>query len=208
MKMEGLYEPRKKDAQKIINTLGEAFLDYPIFQWSMEGDALRKAHHRKIMTVFNNLGHKYGRVIATSEQCEGIIMFARGKESNLTNLQLLRCGILKVLVSRWGRKWLSKFDHVSRANDTIREKNASSPYIYIWFVAVLPEYQEKGFARKLLDEVLKRVDEENLACYLETYKPKNVKIYQNFGFKLVEEYQIPQTPLILYSMLRQSTGHA
>ena len=54
-----------------------------------------------------------------------------------------------------------------------------------------PAQQGKGFASALLKPMLARLDEENMACYLETQNMKNVAMYQHFGFKLVHETRVP-----------------
>jgi hypothetical protein len=52
--------------------------------------------------------------------------------------------------------------------------------------------------------VLARVDEEGLPCYLETLEEKNVRLYEHFGFKMIEKSAIPETGLTNWAMLREA----
>lgn len=200
--MEELYTPIKADLGKVARTLGDAFYTYPIHKWLIDDDEFRKKQHPKISMVFAKYGYKFGNMVATSENCEGVMLYAPSDDSDVTNMQLVRCGVLKILLTKWGSKWLDDFDKVSKANDLIREKNAPDRHMYIWIVGVHPDHQRKKFASKMLNPFLKKMDEKGMPCYLETYKTKNVSIYKRFGFELLEEYPVPETPLTLYSMLR------
>ena len=75
-----------------------------------------------------------------------------------------------------------------------------------WYLAVLavdPKHQGKGYASKLLNEMLSYIDEEGLPCYLETDGEKNVFMYQHFGFEVVDEFVVPGTKDKLVAMLRK-----
>ena len=74
---------------------------------------------------------------------------------------------------------------------------------YRLLLAVDPEHQGKGYASKLLNEMLPEIDKEGLPCYVDTVFSRNVPIYQHFGFRLVDELTIPDTQIKFWAMLRQ-----
>lgn len=85
-------------------------------------------------------------------------------------------------------------------------------YYFCNIVTVLPDAQGQGVGRALMDEVLRKADEDGMSCYLESSrKIPNVAIYERFGFKLVREMpcQDPDTPgdegkVMLYCMVRDA----
>jgi len=77
---------------------------------------------------------------------------------------------------------------------------------YLQLIGVEPEQQGKGFASGLIREMLKKIDEEALPCYLETELEENVPIYEHFGFQTLEEYDVPNTPLKMWLMLRPASS--
>ena len=75
-----------------------------------------------------------------------------------------------------------------------------------WFLQIIgvdPAHQGKGYAGKLLNPMLARIDNEGLPCYLETHDQKDVSLYEHFGFKVIEESTVTGTSLTNWSMLRE-----
>ena len=91
-----------------------------------------------------------------------------------------------------------------RQCEKLRRKYAPPRHLYLGLLAVAPEHQGKGHASALLKPMLKKLDEEKMACYLETQNLKNIAIYQHFGFKMVHETCIPGSDYPLYLMLREA----
>jgi hypothetical protein len=52
--------------------------------------------------------------------------------------------------------------------------------------------------------MLERLDQKQLPCYLGTQNPRNIPIYEGYGFRVVEESKIPDTNVSHYAMLRKN----
>ena len=82
-------------------------------------------------------------------------------------------------------------------------------YYFCNIVTVLPEWQGKGVGRALMDEVLRRADNEGMRCYLESsLRIPNVAIYEKFGFRLVREMECKdgedeKDAVTLFCMMRE-----
>ena len=61
-------------------------------------------------------------------------------------------------------------------------------------VAVEPELQGRGIGGRMMERFVEVVDADGGAAYLETDKPENVRLYEKFGFEVVEEATILDTP--------------
>jgi len=57
-------------------------------------------------------------------------------------------------------------------------------------IGVLPAYQGSGVGSKLMKRFCKEVDFCNADAYLETDSGRNVRFYQQFGFRVVSESEI------------------
>jgi len=55
-------------------------------------------------------------------------------------------------------------------------------YYHLDLLGVDNAYQGKGIGGALLRSLMQKIDEEGHACYLETAKKANVKIYKKQGF--------------------------
>ncbi|MBN2152600.1 MAG: GNAT family N-acetyltransferase [Candidatus Lokiarchaeota archaeon] len=201
--MEGHYKPTKADLETVARTFAEAFYDYPLHKYLLPDDATRKREHLRIGMVYAIFGYKFGNLVATSEDCEGVMLYASGKDVDPTGLQFVRSGALRLLLTRWGGTWAMRSFKVGKAIDTMRRKHAPDPHMYVTLLAVLPEHHGKGYARRLLAPLFKSADADRIPCYLETFKANNVTIYEHLGLELLEECPVAGTPLTLYSMLRR-----
>jgi ribosomal protein S18 acetylase RimI-like enzyme len=57
-------------------------------------------------------------------------------------------------------------------------------------IGVDPLFQKQGFGRKMIEAKLLEFDIEEMSCYLETSKHKNISYYERFGFSRINEYKI------------------
>ena len=77
-------------------------------------------------------------------------------------------------------------------------------YWYLPALAFNPQHQGKGYASKLLNEMVSYIDKEGLPCYVESEGEKNVSVNQHFGSRVVEEFVALNATNKLVVMLRQS----
>jgi ribosomal protein S18 acetylase RimI-like enzyme len=70
------------------------------------------------------------------------------------------------------------------------KRHPKDTHYYLEFIGVDPTQQGKGLGTSLLDDLSSRADQENVGCYLETSNPRNVLLYQRFGYDTVAEEEI------------------
>lgn len=76
------------------------------------------------------------------------------------------------------------------------------PHWYLMLLGADPAFQRRGAGTALLAPVLERCDGEAVPAYLETQKEENIAWYHRFGFEVVEEIQVPGSPL-MWGMRRE-----
>ena len=64
------------------------------------------------------------------------------------------------------------------------------PHYYLELLGVLPEQQGQGIGSAMLRELTRRADAEQVGCYLETADPKNLPLYERFGFCIRAEQEV------------------
>ena len=102
-----------------------------------------------------------------------------------------------------GIKALRKMQVLDEYIERKHKELAPNKHWYLAVLAVDPQHQGKGYASKLLHEMLSYIDEEGLHRYLETEGEKNVSMYQHFAFEVVDEFVVPGTNDKLVAMLRK-----
>lgn len=79
----------------------------------------------------------------------------------------------------------------------------TQPHWYLPMIGVDPVCQGSGIGSALMTEALKIVDRDGIMAYLESSNPKNVPLYQRYGFEVIAEIQSGSSP-ILRPMLRKA----
>jgi GNAT superfamily N-acetyltransferase len=92
------------------------------------------------------------------------------------------------------------------AQSSARRVASTGPAWHLAFLAVAPDHQGKGHARRLLDHVLERCDEDATAAWLETTDPSNPPRYERFGFRTLR--QVPPAGRLpgVWVMRREPVG--
>ena len=149
------------------------------------------------------LDYSYSRAFITSPQLEGIAIWMHSdKREKRPFWRILTSGAIWLAI-RIGIKALRKMQAYDQYIERKQKELAPHKHWYLLALAVDPQHQGKGYASKLLNEMLSYIDEEGLPCYVETEGEKNVSMYQHFGFEVVDEFVVPDTNDKLVAMLRQ-----
>lgn len=76
------------------------------------------------------------------------------------------------------------------------------PHWFLPFIGVDPVQQGKGFGGALMQHALVPCDRDRTLAYLESSNPRNVPLYERFGFELLGTIQVGTSPPI-FPMLRK-----
>jgi len=200
---KGLIRLNKSDVMSAVEVLIRAFWNHPPLEYYFPDEAEREriAPYFFSWSVFN--GIRYGEVYATSQDLEGIAVWLPSDNYPVTLWRLLRSVPLSEIFGfrRYGG---SRMRGLGNYIDEVHGRLAPFKHWFLQAIGVDPQFQGRGYASKLLRPMLSRIDEENLPCYLETLETQTVRLYEHFGFKVIEESSVPSTSLTNWAMLRDT----
>jgi GNAT superfamily N-acetyltransferase len=75
--------------------------------------------------------------------------------------------------------------------NAIEKKHPHEPHWYLLALGVEPELQGRAIGTQLMAPVLERCDREGTPAYLESSKERNVPLYERNGFRVTEEFRVP-----------------
>lgn len=78
----------------------------------------------------------------------------------------------------------------------------AEPHWFLPFIGVDPSQQGKGYGAALMRHALIPCDRDRALAYLESSNPKNIPIYEHYGFELLGTIQVGSSPPI-FPMLRK-----
>ncbi|KAI2512611.1 hypothetical protein MHU86_1830 [Fragilaria crotonensis] len=89
------------------------------------------------------------------------------------------------------RQFYRRVDLMHKCHVNCRKKvGLDGKYWYVALVAVHSEAQGKGLGRELMRRLGHVADQQQMACFLETYGDKNIRFYQSLGYEIACNIEI------------------
>jgi GNAT superfamily N-acetyltransferase len=186
--------------------LADAFQHDPVWTKIFEGESDIEKRFRASFETPVRYCLKYGEVYAPSKDMEGVIAWAPGRYADMTAWRIICSGAMGAGM-KIGMSVLRKMGTAFASSIEDRKKHmAGKEYLYILVVGVATEFQGKGFGRQLIGAAIEKSEREKISLYLETETDENVKMYEHFGFRLLEEITLPVVGLPTWEMVREPEG--
>ena len=174
------------DSAALTATMARAFDDDPVINWAAAQDKhrARRVYDMMAMAV-NRLTMPFGEVY-TTEGIQGGAGWTPPGKWKLGMLQQLMLLPAMVKVTT-----LRRLPAVMGGMNAIEKKHPHEPHYYLLGLGVEPDLQGRGLGTQLMAPTLARCDAEGMPAYLESSKEINVPLYERNGFKVTEEFTIP-----------------
>jgi len=193
-----LYKIQKKDLKNAVNVLTNAFSEDSM--WKEVFDDEDK--NRVLTEVMVRFCMKYGNVLATSDNLEGVIAIAP-HDKDMTTWRIIRSGafFLSMKIASESKK----MKVLSNAIEEAKKSLNLGPYIHLLIMGVSQEFQGKGFGGKLLRALIEKAETERKPIYLETQKEDNINFYEKYGFSVKKKIILPEPlNLPMWLMVREA----
>lgn len=196
----GLYIVQEKDLDRLAEVAADAYQDYPLHNWLTKGKYDAKAS-RLIMQISLKTMTEDAVIYADSEEINGFAAWLPfGFTGNKALPFLLNGGLSLILHSGLGIIGrLLRYENYAMG---LKKEFTDHYDWYLYNLSIKKDAQGRGLASKLMRPMLDFCDEEKMVAYLETNKEANVGLYRHYGFDLMKEEVIPQTPVMHYAMVR------
>lgn len=187
--------------------LTRAFFQDPKMTHLVPEIAARKDRSHYLFEFELRYGMIYGSVFTTSPAVEGVAVWLPWDKSEVTLWRAFRAGGFR-LQKQLGKEAMDRLMAFSTTIDDLHKKHLPSPHYYLFFIGVDPVYQGKGFAGRLLRPMLAWLDRERIPCYLNTQNEKNIRLYEHFGFRVIDQVTLPGSEILHTAMQRDpDQGH-
>jgi ribosomal protein S18 acetylase RimI-like enzyme len=188
--------------QKAAQVLSAAFFDYPEFRFYFPDPERRKRCLPWYLGRVVDTALNYGEVY-TNPQITGVAFVLQPGHTRISQWEYIRSGFLPapfVLGFRDFERSQAGEAFIGNIHEAVM---AGRPHYYLWGLAVDPQQKRKGIGSALLEPLLAKADADQQPVYLETHDEKNVAYYQRFGFQLAKQSCIPQSDLVVWSLVRE-----
>lgn len=192
-----------RDIDSLADVLAMAFVHDPLFQYFFPDE---KTRHRLSLYTFRFIvahASKKGVVCETSSALEGASVWLPSESINRSLIDQLRFGAVNMLIKQ-GRDTINRQIEASDHMKAIHSKLLTEPHLYLSTIGITEDHRGKGLASKLIRPMLEKADQNMLSCYLDTHNENNIGLYQQYGFKVVQESVIPGSTVKHWAMVRES----
>jgi len=195
---DNLYKIQKKDLKKTVNVLTNAFSED-----SMWKEVFKDEDKNRVLTeVMVRFCLKYGNVVSTSENIEGVMAIAP-YDKDMKTWRIIRCGAFFLSMQIAGEAKIMQV--LIKAVEEAKKSLNLGPYIHLLIMGVSQEFQGKGFGGQLLRAIIEKAEIEKVPIYLETQKEANVSLYEKYGFSVKKKVILPEPlNLPMWLMVRNS----
>jgi len=179
------------DKPLIKNILTNSFASNLSVNYIIKQDAKRIRRIQALMDYSIDVCSMFGEVLLSDDDkgC-ALILYPQRKRITLRSIVL----DFRLIFRAIGLIGITK---AFTREGLIKDKQAKDAMLYVWFIGVDPLYQKQGIGSRLLEELIKKADNQNLPIYLETSTLNNLPWYQRFGFEIYNQIELSYTLFFL-----------
>ncbi len=197
-----------RDIDVATEVLVKAFHNDPLWLYLEPDDKKRRKIIPKFFKIFVNLQLGFNHLFGIGDPIEGVASWSPPSPQNISVWGIMKAAwriinsdIFSLIFSPIVRKFLKSWRIFTRI-EKMHKKHAPEPHYYLEMIGISPTSQGKGLASKLINFILNHPAANSTSAYLETMNPKNVKLYEHFGFECREQWNVPGTNLSVWALYR------
>lgn len=169
---------KREDKEMVVNILTASFKDYKHTNWVLRTD-LRPERLKNFYNYLFDETIEIGEIYI-NEDNNAVALWNSNKKDHF-NIRIILAKLRLLL--KMGIPTLIRLIELEKL---LYEKfPKKSDYYHLHLLAVLPEFQGKGHAKKLLFPVLEEMNTKEMPIYLETAAQMKVKFYNKIGFSSI-----------------------
>lgn len=174
------------DADALVDILVRSFDQDPVANWFVRQDEHRAAGFDAFFGMaVRSLTLPHGEVYTTTDLA-GVALWVPPGAWQMGWLRQMQ--LLPEATRAFGPTGLVRGLRSFAALDA---RHPRWPHQYGMFIGVDPDAQGRGIGSALMRTVADRCDALGIGAYLEGTSPDNVRLYERFGFRIVEQFALP-----------------
>lgn len=188
--IQGLYEIKTNESEKLFTMWLDAFHDYPKLAEAFPQMDKKLAAMEATIRFYGMYDLKYGHAYATDENIDDGIVIVDSEDMEYTPSRYIEAGCysdgykaaMNRLTEEEKNRRIAVFDELDELEKTM---DIPYPHIYIDFLGVRRSCQGQGRGRKLIHKITEYADGRNRPLMLFTNTSDDVAFYQKERFKVI-----------------------
>ena len=178
----------KRRMAECADVLAASFVDEPLYTF-MCPSTPRRRDRRSFQAMLWALGTSYDMVDVCEEADGSVSSVALWEPGTPTVAGALRSSLGILPHFWWSKGRIIAWARLQLALEARRTELAPDAHHLLW-ISTRPDLHGKGRGSALMRRGLARAAAAGLRCYLESTSPENKRLYERYGFEVVEEFTV------------------
>lgn len=175
------------DRQRCLAALVTAFADDPLLRWMLPDPAVYLEFFPQVGRFYGGRAFENDSAFRTDDYAGAALWLPPGVGPDEEALG----GVMEQAVEA------GRLDEVFGLLEQVGKSHPAEPHWFLPAIGVDPRRQGRGYGSALLARSLELCDREQAVAYLESSNPRNVPLYQRYGFEAVGEIQEGSSPVVI-----------
>jgi GNAT superfamily N-acetyltransferase len=180
------------DRQAVVAVIALAFASDPMARWAFASPGTYLGVIPRVIHAFGGRGFAHGSVHIAGAGAAAAMWLPPGVEADDDTLTAL-------ISAHVPDERRADMDRVFEQMATF---HPAEPCWYLPLIGVDPTCQGRGYGSALLGHAVAQCDRDGQPAYLESSNPRNIPLYQRYGFEIIGRIQAGTSPTVV-PMLRR-----
>jgi Acetyltransferase (GNAT) family len=192
---------QKDEIEQAAKTLHLAFINDPLMLWIFGSNEIYQQKSLAVTKTWVSYCVRYGLALRSANfECVALRKLKGDVKNSLW--RLFRAGMLKT-PKLMGNNAFSRLMAFETLSNQFKHKHmANKPFLYCWMLGTKPNFQQLGFAKLLMEKTFEISKKESIPCYLEVASPHSKAIHEHKGYRILDEFMLPQSNIKITTMLK------
>ncbi len=186
---------RPEDKARLLQTIVLGFAADPMARWASPDAAVYLDRRAEFFDAFGGAAFDHGTAFVADDGAAVATWLPPGVESDGDALAA-------IMDEQTPEHRKAEMDALFAR---MEEYHLSEPHWYLPLIAADPARQGQGLGTALMEAAIARIDADGRPAYLESSNPRNIPLYERFGFERIGEIQTETSP-VLTPMVRRGRG--
>lgn len=184
--MIGVSKADASERGRCIAALVAAFVEDPLLRWMLPDPATYLEFFPRVVTFYGGRAFEHASAYRSDDFGASALWLPPGVGPDEDALGAV---MTEAVDSQRLGEVFAVFEAVGKAHP-------AEPHWFLPAIGVDSVRQGRGYGSALLARSLEACDREHSIAYLEASNPRNVPLYQRFGFEIVGEIQTGSSPIV------------